>query len=707
MPLSKNTYFRFALLFVADGLLLAIGALLWLVFTLPRIPENLETLSTQTGINIYAQSGELLYTFNQRVKQVTLDEVSPTFVQAVLATEDLDFYNHHGYSLKAIAGAFLDNLKSLRKTRGGSTLTQQIVKNLFLTREKSYIRKVKELLLATQLETMFKRRYGPSYKDKLLELYINGSFYGTNAYGVEDAAQTYFGKSAKTLTLLEAALLAGLPNAPSVLSPYRQDPSKIANRVAHVLNRMTAAGWITQTDREAALKGTFAFNTDRAPQNRTPYFVETIKAEITRLWGTSTLSFGGLDVHTTLDLSMQQAAEQAVAEGLTDLDIRLGFPDYKTASETDRKDYVQAALLCLAPATGHVKAMVGGRDIFVSYFNRATQARRQPGSGFKPIAYLTAFASNQITPLSLFIDEPRTYIVNNKPWGPKNFRNSYLGLTTAARALIRSANATSVQIVQHIGPQQVVEMGKRLGIQSPLGPYPSIALGSSEVTLLDMTTAYGTIANYGIRITPTFITAIEDSEGRTLYRHRPDPAPVLDPTHAYTMIQLLQHVVDRGTGRRVRTTGLQGPAAGKTGTTNDNTDAWFTGFTPDYTASVWIGFDSREGKRKLIEKKTRRQITGGSGAATIWTTFMKTVAPDNVSKTFFTPEGIQTLTIDARTGLPIHPEHPDTLAIPITLAVPQNIQPNTQEEVDQAGSQRAAEPTPSTTPNAEGRRATP
>ena len=682
MRILKNPWWRLVLLLVADGLLIGLAALFWVVTSLPRIPENPEALMAQTGINIYADTGELLYTFNQRVKQITLDQVSPHFVQAVIATEDQDFYHHHGYSLKAIAGAFLDNLRHLRKLRGGSTITQQVVKNLFLTREKIYIRKIKEALLAAQLETMFQRHYGTGYKDKLLELYINTSFYGTNAYGVADAARTYLGKSAADLSLLEAAMLAGMPNAPSALNPYRQDRLHTARRILHVLRRMVNAGFILQADMDAAQSETIELTTERLPQNRTPYFVETIKAEIARLWGNSALSFGGLNIHTTLDLSMQQAAEAAVAEGLSDLDARLGFPPYENAAEAGRSAYVQGALICLDPRTGHVKAMVGGRDIFVSYYNRATTARRQPGSGFKPVVYLTAFASGTHSPVSLFFDEPRTYIVNRKPWSPKNFKNAYLGLTTAAQALIKSANATSVQVARSVGPRRIVEMGERLGIRSPLGPYPSIALGASEVTLLDMAAAYGTIANYGIRVAPTFIRIIQDAEGRTVYRHRPGPVPVLEAADAYTLIRLMQHVIDRGTGRRARAAGFTGPAAGKTGTTNDNTDAWFTGFTPNLVTSVWIGFDRREGARKLVEKRTRRQITGGSGAAPIWAAFMKAVSPGGSRAPFWIPDGVQEVTVDLKTGVPIPPDAPDSLfASAISLALPRGVLPNTPEDV--------------------------
>ena len=659
-----------AVLLIADALIIVLGAAFWLVLTLPRLPDDPDALLAESGINIYAASGELLYTVNQRVDRVDLDAVHPHFVQAVLAIEDEDFYRHRGYSLKAFLGAVWTNIRHWDKVRGGSTLTQQIVKNIFLTREKSYLRKLKELCLATQLEALFERHYGADYKNRLLELYINGSFYGANAYGIADAARTYFGKRPADLALLESAVLAGLPNAPSVLNPFRQDQSHMMARTELVLRRMQAAGFITSEDAQNAMDEGLQLVSERTPQNRTPYFVETIKAEVTKLWGPSALNFGGLTIHTPLDLSMQRAAERAIAKGVVDLDARLGFSDYERASFEQRGNYVQAALICLDPRTGHVKAMVGGRDIFTSFYNRATQARRQPGSGFKPFVYLAAFETGGLSPVSLFNDEPRTYRVNNKDWTPKNFANKYLGLTTAAQALVKSANATSVQIAMQIGPKRIVDLAQRLGIQSQLKPYPSIALGAQEVTVLDMAAAYGAIARYGFRVEPTFIARIEDAAGASRYVHRPYPISAVDPEYAAAVVNLMQHIVNRGTGRAVRALGFRAPVAGKTGTTNDNTDAWFTGFTPNLVASVWVGFDNRDGRRQLIEKASGRQITGGNGAAPIWTAFMKSIGTDKPATAFITPTGVTEHSVDLRTGIA------DTSARAVILVLPQGIAPN-------------------------------
>ncbi len=641
--LLRSYWTRTGMLFAVDALLVAGIGFVWLLTTLPRIPPDPDALSSQAGVNIFADTGELLFTFNRRVRQVSLDQVSPWFVKAVIATEDESFYHHRGVSLKGIAGAFAANLRHFRKVRGGSTITQQIVKNVFLTREKTYLRKAREALLAVQLEAMFSRLYGESGKDRLLEIYINGSFFGTNAYGVEDASQTFFGKSASDLSLVEAAMLAGLPNSPGALNPFRDGGRQAAVRTAHVLRRMHAAGFLETDALNDALAASPALASQLRDRNRTPYFVEIIKDEVVRQWGRSALSFGALNIHTTLDFHMQKAAEKSVAEGLASVDERLGFGAYERADKEMRREYMQAALVSLEPATGYVRAMVGGRDIFVSYFNRATAARRQPGSGFKPVVYLAALAAGEISSVSLFDDKPRSHTVNGMPWRPRNFRDRYLGITTAAWALVNSANSASVQVLYLVGPEQVVEMGRRLGVRSPLAPYPSLALGSSEVSPLEMASVYGTIANYGVRVDPTFVRRIEDSGGRVVYQHRVQPVPEIDAADAYVMIRLLQNVIQRGTGRGVRAGGFVRPAAGKTGTTNDHTDAWFTGFTPDLATCVWVGFDRK------TQRNTR--ITGGRDAVPIWAAFMARATAGRESRDFWKPDDVYEVTVDAETGV--------------------------------------------------------
>ena len=371
---------------------------------------------------------------------------------------------------------------------------------------------------------------------------------------------------------------------------------------------------------------------------------------------------------------MQKAAENAVAEGLADLDARLGFDEYERAGGEDRQEYIQAALVSVEPATGYVRALVGGRDIFISYFNRATTARRQPGSGFKPVVYLAALAAGEISPVSLFRDEPRTYTVNGKPWTPGNFRDRYLGVTTAAWALVNSANAASVQVMDRIGPERVVEMARRLGVRSPLDPYPSIALGASEVSPLELASVYATIANYGVRVEPTFVRRIEDSEGRVVYAHRAQPVPVIAAADAYVMIRLLRNVILRGTGRGVRSRGFVLPAAGKTGTTNDHADAWFTGFTPDLATSVWVGFDRKSGRQP--------GITGGRDAVPIWTAFMSGAKAGGETPDFWKPDDVYEVSVDAATGVAVDSSAATgTNPAPILVALKAGERTNTRQTV--------------------------
>ena len=653
---------RALLIGVVLALLLVLAAGLGVGYAIQRMAPNLPSLPTdphelgiRPGTEMYAASGERIYTFNQSRQWVPLEHISPHVVQALIATEDAHFYHHRGIDLMAIAGAIRDNLRKGDLSRGGSTLTQQLVKRLFFSPEKTFERKLSEALLAVQLEAFFAASYPdtnaagqPAYKDRLLELYLNEVFYGTNAYGIYDAAVTFFNTTPDSLSLPRAAMLIGQINAPTAYNPL-QHPQRAATRMQHVLDRLVASGFLDSTTRReyAALRTEDLIEPGYPPRNPVPYWVEAINAEIVQQWGPSALHYGSLKVYTTLDIAMQEAAEEAMAKGMVELDERLGFKPYAEASMAERPAYVQGALVCLSP-TGNVLAMVGGRDIFVSYYNRALTARRQPGSGFKPMAYLAALEAGEISPVTVFNDQPRTYIVNGQKWEPRNYGGRYLGQTTAAWALVRSANSTAVQISERVGPDRVVEIAHRLGFAGPIGAYKSIALGVAEVTVLEMATAYGTFANYGLQVTPTLIERIVDTDGLSIFTHQSQIRQVIAPDLAAQMVHLLRQAVDRGTGRRVRTLGFARPAAGKTGTTNDNTDAWFTGFTPDLVASVWVGFDDRH-THKLVDTRGV-QITGGSGAAPIWTDFMIAVNEGLPEKDFDVPEDVQIYDVDSRTG---------------------------------------------------------
>ena len=678
---------RALLIGVVLALLLVLAAGLGVGYAIQRMAPNLPSLPTdphelgiRPGTEMYAASGERIYTFNQSRQWVPLEHISPHVVQALIATEDAHFYHHRGIDLMAIAGAIRDNLRKGDLSRGGSTLTQQLVKRLFFSPEKTFERKLSEALLAVQLEAFFAASYPdtnaagqPAYKDRLLELYLNEVFYGTNAYGIYDAAVTFFNTTPDSLSLPRAAMLIGQINAPTAYNPL-QHPQRAATRMQHVLDRLVASGFLDSTTRReyAALRTEDLIEPGYPPRNPVPYWVEAINAEIVQQWGPSALHYGSLKVYTTLDIAMQEAAEEAMAKGMVELDERLGFKPYAEASMAERPAYVQGALVCLSP-TGNVLAMVGGRDIFVSYYNRALTARRQPGSGFKPMAYLAALEAGEISPVTVFNDQPRTYIVNGQKWEPRNYGGRYLGQTTAAWALVRSANSTAVQISERVGPDRVVEIAHRLGFAGPIGAYKSIALGVAEVTVLEMATAYGTFANYGLQVTPTLIERIVDTDGLSIFTHQSQIRQVIAPDLAAQMVHLLRQTVDRGTGRRVRTLGFARPAAGKTGTTNDNTDAWFTGFTPDLVASVWVGFDDRH-THKLVDTRGV-QITGGNGAAPIWTDFMIAVNEGLPEKDFDVPEDVTIYDVDSRTGQERSDPNKDGVQ-PLSVALRRGERPN-------------------------------
>ena len=642
------------LLVLAGGL--GAGYAIWrMAPNLPSLPTDPHELGIRPGTEMYAASGERIYTFNQSRQWVPLEHISPYVAQALIATEDARFYHHRGVDLLAIVGAVRDNLLGGSITRGGSTLTQQLVKRLFFSPQKTLERKLSEALLAVQLDAFFATSYPdtnaaghPAYKDRLLELYLNEVFYGTNAYGIYDAAITFFDTTPDSLSLPRAAMLIGQINAPTAYNPLRH-PQRATTRLQHVLDRLVASGFLDPATRReyAALRAEDLINPGYPPRNPVPYWVEAINAEIIQQWGPAALHYGSLKVYTTLDIAMQEAAEEAVTKGLVQLDERLGFKPYSAASMASRPAYVQGALVCLSQ-TGKVLAMVGGRDIFVSYYNRALTARRQPGSGFKPIAYLAALEAGKISPVTVFNDERRTYIVNGRKWQPRNYGGRYLGPTTAAWALVRSANSTAIQISELVGPEHVVETAHRLGFAGSIGAYRSIALGVAEVTVLEMAAAYGTFANYGLQVTPVLIERIVDDSDQAIFTHQPQIRQAIAPDLAAQMVHLLRQTVDRGTGYQVRKLGFARPAAGKTGTTNDNTDAWFTGFTPDLTASVWVGFDDRR-SHKLVDTHGV-QITGGSGAVPIWTDFMIAVNQERPEKDFDLPEDVMIHSVDPRTG---------------------------------------------------------
>jgi len=496
--------------------------------------------------------------------------VPPLLINALIATEDTRFYSHHGIDPRGIVRAFMRNIRAHKVLEGGSTLTQQLAKVLFLTPERSYTRKLKEMALALRIE----QRYT---KQEILSLYLNQIYFGSGAYGVESAAQVYFGKSVKELGLSECALLAGLPRSPKYYSPFKT-PENARGRRAYVLNRMVAMGIITEAQANDTKKAPLPSQPIVKVGGPAPYFVEYIRQKVEERFGASILYSGGLNIYTSINVDLQKNAEQAVKEGLAKIEAR--------HRKTGASSPLQAALIATEPSTGHILAMVGGRDFSESQFNRVWQALRQPGSAFKPIIFAAALERG-FGATDILDDAPLTIKMDRKKnWSPENFTHTYQGFVTLRKALAQSLNIPTVKLLEKIGVDEAIQYAKRFGIRSPLTHYLSLALGSSDVTLFELTSAYAVFANHGMRLGPVSILMITDSSGRVLYTNDALPTQVIKPETAYLITNLLRGAIEQGTGWKARELGR--PAAGKTGTTNDYRDSWFMGYTPNLLAGVWV-----------------------------------------------------------------------------------------------------------------------
>jgi len=545
---------------------------------------------------------------------IRLSELPQTLIDAVLVMEDRRFFEHPGINLKSIARAAWVNLWAGKIVQGGSTLTQQLVKNFFLDSERSFQRKAVEAAMALLLE----RRYS---KEEILEVYFNEIYFGQNRamgiYGVGQAAWFYFEKQPADLSLGEAALLAGIIRSPNLYSPVK-DLHRAVRRRNLVLDILLKEGKITRQAFLEARREKVSAKGLKQRLNRAPYFVDQVRRQMAKRYPPRILNSGGLQIFTTLDVELQAQAERALQEGLGQLEAR-----DSRLKRSDPQDQLQGALVALEPESGAVRAMVGGRDYQVSQFNRVTDARRQPGSLFKPIVYLTAFeeaanGGNPYSPISEVDDAPLTLQVGGKPWSPRNYDKQYLGPVSLRAALERSRNTATVRLSQELGIESVVSMARDVGIKSPLKPVPSLALGSIEVSPLEMGVVYSTLAHGGVYQPARFVTGVIDPSGLPLdfEPSKNDPKRVVSPEAAFLVTHLLKGVIEHGTGRGVRKRGFDAPAAGKTGTTSRLRDAWFVGYTPDLAALVWVGFDQDQ----------RGNLSGSSAALPIWTDFMEASA---------------------------------------------------------------------------------
>ncbi len=694
----------FALLVVASALIGAFGGLLLVYSTeLPEVSE-LQRYHPSTGTELYDDQGRVIGSFAlQRRIVVGYDDFPKVLRDAIISVEDKDFEKHWGVNFWRALGAAYRDLVSGGKVQGASTLTMQLSRNLFLSPERKWHRKVQEIMLSIQIERRFT-------KAQIFTMYANQIFLGHGAYGFEAASQFYFSKHAKNLTLEEAALLAGLPKAPNYYSPLN-NPERAMRRRNLVINAMLEDGKITAEQAARAKSAPIVLHIQSDPNSLAPYFAEEIRRYLEKKYGSDDVHQGGLRVYTTLNKEFQETANRAVLDGLAAYERRHGWkgnlanivaagleldkfqhPDwdeplapgsYVHALVTDvspsfaavkfgryaatiapadlawtkskspeeilsRGDIVyvkvlslsemgmskvsleqdsgtQGALLAIDNGTGDVKAMVGGRDFDESKFNRATQAMRQVGSSFKPYVY-TAAIDNGATPDDIILDAPVTFMTASGPYSPHNYDGKFEGNITLRRAISQSRNIPALKTAAHVGINRVIEYTRKFGITSPLPPVLPLALGAADLTLMEQTSAFTTFPNDGVRVVPRYIRKVVDYDGRVLEENYPDVKDVISPRTARVMTSLLREVVLHGTA--FQASKLNHPLAGKTGTTNDFTDAWFVGFSPSITCGVWVGFD----EKKTLGKKE----TGALAALPIWIDFMK-VALKGRDKEDFAP----------------------------------------------------------------------
>ena len=682
------------------------GLAQWMSRDLPDVAK-LSAITPPVRSTVYDVKGrEIAAYFKENREVVPLKALPRTLVNATLSTEDRHFYRHWGVDLGGIARAAITNLLNLRTAQGGSTITQQLARNLFLTHERTLDRKFKELVIALRIEKMYS-------KSEILEMYFNQIYYGHGAYGIQAASRTFFGKDVRELTLPEAALLAGLPQNPSGHSPYRQPKNALARRNV-VLKNMLETKTITSGQYETAIRAPLGVVDRPEGAGQAPYFVEMVRQTLDDKYGSNLVYEGGLKIYTSLDLDLQREAERALERRLSELEARYKYrnthgsfvlpaaatPDVKVpvASQTP---YVQGALVALDVKTGYIRALVGGRDFRHSSFNRATQAKRQPGSSFKPFIY-TAAIDNGLSPNDVIVDEPVSLPggANGGAWTPHNYDGKYSGAVTLRYALQRSINIPAIKLLRKLGVSLVASYARRMGIKSQIQPNLSMALGTSEVNLLELTSAYEVLANEGIRNEPAYILKVEDKSGAVLETHLPRPVDVLSGETAGTMTSMLQSVMDHGTGYPARAAGFVLPAAGKTGTTDDYSDAWFVGYTPSLVCGVWVGFD--------VKKQMGKGVTGAVGALPIWTDFMlaayrgrptenfnlpgegvtreictetgllATEACPSVTAETFTPGTEPTEYCNVHVGLPRQPGHPESLEDPEAPGEPETDEPATR-----------------------------
>ncbi|MBN1826615.1 MAG: PBP1A family penicillin-binding protein [Candidatus Eisenbacteria bacterium] len=652
MPFSSNRLAIFLLVLVCLTAGAGAGFVRWLQNGLPPL-GRLERIEPPIKTLFFAADGDTLaefYEYNRVL--VPLERVPDRLVRAILAMEDRKFYDHWGVDMRSVMRAMILNLRAGRVVQGASTITQQLARNLFIHEEsgwmaQTYTRKIREALLAMEIE----KRYT---KDEILEMYLNHIFLGQRAYGVEAAARTYFGKHVEEIDLSESALIAGIIRNP-IDYPPNKNPDLALRRRSVVLNVMVDQGIVTREEADSADAQPLALARGSGRKFESGYFVEYVRKFVESRFPPEEYMLRGLRVYTTLDPVQQRAAEAAVETHLARVEKERAYPqtreDYLALEKKGKPEYIQGALLALEPESGYIRAMVGGRSYEETNWNRATQAPRQPGSAFKLFVFTTALAEGYRAS-DLVLDSPVVLPeADGTSWRPHNYYRKYNGLVSLRTAFAKSINLPATKLCLAVGPDKVVETAHRLGIVSPIQPVPSIALGSPEVNLLELTTAYSVFRNGGILVEPTAVLRIEDRNGKLLYERENQAEEVIPAALASVMTSLLESVCDwQGTGYRIRQAGWKGPAAGKTGTYDNYTNAWFIGFTPETVTGVWVGFEEK------INMGTN--MNGAVAAQPIWVSFVTAVSDSTREGGFPLADGVVKRRICPETGFLASPSCP-------------------------------------------------
>ncbi|SDT85448.1 penicillin-binding protein 1A [Desulfobacula phenolica] len=601
------------------------GAFFSLFHDLPQI-NSLKQFKPSSVTTVFSSDKQILAKFYiEKRFPVSIDKIPKNLINAILTIEDRTFYKHSGVNLKAIARAIIHDLKAGKFKQGASTLTQQLAKTLYLTSEKSIVRKIKEAILTLQIE----RRYT---KNEILELYLNLIYLGSGAYGVEAASQTYFNKSVSDLTLDQAALIAGLPKAPSVYSPIK-NPDLAQKRRNIVLRQMLDTNIITTQEYNLAKATKIEAPLPQKNMNPAAYFIEYIKTVLKQQFDLENIYSNGLNIYTTLNLDLQLAANNSVSNRMAQLETRVkkhGKPYSK----------LECALVAIDIKTGAILSMAGGVNFNKSSFNRAVYAKRQPGSAFKPFVYATAITRG-FSQNDTLLDAPLSYkLENNQTWQVNNFSKTYSGEITLRKALALSKNTPVVRLIEAIGPAKVIEFAQKAGVSSKLHPNLSLALGTSEVSLMELTTAYIPFANMGFKVAPFSIIKITDSDFRIMYQTSIQKQSIMSRQNAAIMSDLLKAVILEGTGKKAMI--IQKDIAGKSGTTDNYKDALFIGFNPDIAVGVWVGNDDSTSLGKYE--------TGAKAALPIWIDYMKHFLSTNSCQYFDIPDGTKMIYMNPNTG---------------------------------------------------------